>query len=95
MEQVIKSLSGYLNTANIPGFQPDAYLNGLNTSTAPVAGLAISGGGSQSGMTGLGLWQTFDDRSLPAVEAGTGGLAQCLSYLTGLSGGGLNTVIPL
>ena len=95
LEQVVKSLSGYLNTAGIPGFSVDAYLRGLNASTAPVAGLAISGGGSQSGMTGLGLWQTFDDRYPPAVKAGTGGLTQCLSYLSGLSGGGLNTVIPL
>jgi len=94
-EQVMKSLAPYLENANITGFQINQYLSKINASTVPIAGLAISGGGSQSGMGGLGLWQAFDARYPPAVKAGTGGLAQCLSYLTGLSGGGLNTVVPL
>ncbi|KIW33372.1 uncharacterized protein PV07_00229 [Cladophialophora immunda] len=92
---VVKALSSYLINANIPNFQPKAYLSKINASTAPVVGMAVSGGGSQSGMGGLGLWQAFDDRYPPAVKAGTGGLVQCLSYLTGLSGGGLTTVLPL
>ncbi|KIY04123.1 uncharacterized protein Z520_00815 [Fonsecaea multimorphosa CBS 102226] len=92
---VVKALSSYLNTANIPNYKPGGYLSKMNVSTAPVVGMAISGGGSQSGMGGLGLWQAFDDRYPPAVKAGTGGLVQCLSYLTGLSGGGLTTVLPL
>jgi lysophospholipase len=95
LANVVKSIPPYLKNANIPGFNLKAYLKKINASTAPVAGLAISGGGSQSGMGGLGLWQAFDSRYPPAVKAGTGGLAQCLSYVAGLSGGGLNTVLPL
>lgn len=57
--------------------------------------MAISGGGTQSSVGGLGLWQAFDERYPPAVEAGVGGLTQCLTYLTGLSGGGCVTVASL
>ncbi|OAP62721.1 hypothetical protein AYL99_01948 [Fonsecaea erecta] len=92
---VVKALSSYLTNANISNFQVKQYLSKINASTAPVVGMAISGGGSQSGMGGLGLFQAFDNRYPPAVKAGTGGLVQCLSYLTGLSGGGFTTVLPL
>lgn len=95
LAEVASSLKTYLPTADIPDFDVDAYLSKIDASNAPVAGMAISGGGSQSGMGGLGLWQAFDDRYKPAVKAGTGGLTQCLSYLSGLSGGGLTTVMPL
>lgn len=71
------------------------YTSKLTVNNAPVIGLAVSGGGSQSGLGGLGLWQAFDERYAPAVAAGTGGLQQCLTYLTGLSGGGLLTVSSL
>lgn len=93
--EVLKSLPQYLSSANIPDFNVSAFVSSLNSSHVPISGLAISGGGSTSGMGGLGIWQAFDSRYGPAVEAGTGGLAQCLSYFTGLSGGGLNTVLPL
>jgi lysophospholipase len=95
LPHVVKSLSSYLENANIPGFNTSQYLAQVNVSSAPIAGLAIAGGGSQSGMGGLGLWQAFDGRYAPAVQAGTGGLVQCLSYLSGLSGGGMYTVMPL
>ena len=92
--EVMKALPLYLTTANIPNFDIDAYMKSIGPS-GPISGLAICGGGSQSGMGGLGIWQALDDKYQPAVEAGTGGLAQCLTYLTGLSGGGLTTVLPL
>lgn len=93
--EVLKALPHYLATANIPDFDIDAYVENIGATNVPVSGLAISGGGSQSGMGGLGIWQAMDVRYQPAVEAGTGGLAQCLTYLTGLSGGGLTAVLPL
>ena len=95
LAEVASSLKSYLPTANIPGFDIDSYLSNIDYTNAPIAGMAISGGGSQSGMGGLGLWQAFDDRYKPSVEAGTGGLVQCLTYLSGLSGGGLTAVLPL
>lgn len=72
-----------------------AFTSQLNASNAPVAGLAISGGGTQSSLGGLGIWQAFDSREPNSVAARIGGLAQTLTYITGLSGGGLGTVAPL
>lgn len=92
---MVQSLHSYLPRANITGFDLEHYLSLVNTSNVPIVGLAISGGGTQSGLGGLGLWQAFDDRYPPAVKAGIGGLTQCLTYLTGLSGGGCVTVASL
>ena len=64
----------------------------LNDTFVPTVGLSISGGGSQSGIGGLGIWKAFDGRVDESVRAGTGGLTQVLMYLTGLSGGGAITV---
>ncbi|KAF3763282.1 FabD/lysophospholipase-like protein [Cryphonectria parasitica EP155] len=95
LTEVISSMKSYLTTANISGFDTESYLSKLNTTNAPILGLAISGGGSTSGMGGLGIWQAFDERYEPAVKAGTGGITQCLTYLTGLSGGGCIAVSTL
>lgn len=51
--------------------------------------MAISGGGYVSSLNGLGAYQAMDARYPPAVSARTGGLAQCLTYITGLSGGSI------
>lgn len=85
----------WLNRVNISGFDTQTYNDKLNTTNVPTIGLAISGGGSTSGIGGLGIWQAFDEGYKPAVEAGTGGIAQSLTYLTGLSGGGAITVSTL
>jgi len=89
------ALGDYLENAKIPDFNISNFTNSLKAEDAPVVGLAISGGGTQSGVGGLGIWQAFDSRYGPAVDAGTGGLTQLLSYLTGLSGGGAVTVAAL
>ena len=89
---VLGALKSYLPRANISGFDVDGYLTKLSNQSAPVIALAVSGGGSVSGLGGLGIWQAMDERYPPAVKAGTGGLGQCLTYLTGLSGGGYLTV---
>lgn len=64
----------------------------VNESIVPIVGMSISGGGTQSGIGGLGIWQAYDSRYPSAVAARTGGLTQLLSYITGLSGGGAVTV---
>ncbi|GKT79924.1 lysophosphoplipase A [Colletotrichum tofieldiae] len=94
-EKVIPALNSYLTLANIDGFDVRGYIQRLNTSNFPVVGLSISGGGTQSGIGGLGIWQAFDDRNPAAVAARTGGLTQVLTYITGLSGGGALTVSTL
>ncbi len=91
-KQVMTALQDYLNTANISDFDIQGYMDKLNESTVPIVGMSISGGGTQSGIGGLGVWQAYDARYPAAVAAGTGGLTQILSYITGLSGGGAVTV---
>lgn len=92
LEKVHAALGDYLENAAIPDFNITDFTSKLKKEDAPVIGLAISGGGTQSGVGGLGVYQAFDSRYAPAVEAGTGGLAQLFSYFTGLSGGGALTV---
>ncbi|OLN87827.1 Lysophospholipase 1 [Colletotrichum chlorophyti] len=94
-QKVIPALGSYLTLADISGFDIDGYIRQLNTSNFPVVGLSISGGGTQSGVGGLGVWQAFDARNPGAVSARTGGLTQVVSYISGLSGGGALTVSTL
>jgi lysophospholipase len=59
-----------------------------NSSFVPVTGLAFSGGGARAALSGYGAWQALDERYPPSRKAGTGGIAQALTYLSALSGGG-------
>lgn len=77
---------------SIKDFDVKKFVDKLNSSSAPVIGLSVSGGGTQSGLGGLGVWQAFDSRNEASKKARTGGLTQILSYITGLSGGGGLTV---
>ena len=95
LPNVVESLPAYLQAASIPGLSIDQYMAKVNASNVPITGIAVSGGGSQSGFGGLGMWQALDARYPPAQKAGTGGFVQTLTYMTGLSGGGLYFVAPL
>ena len=53
----------------------------------PTLGIATSGGGYRAALFGSGVLNALDGRNATAVEAGTGGLLQSASYLSGLSGG--------
>ncbi|KAI3582955.1 acyl transferase/acyl hydrolase/lysophospholipase [Fusarium oxysporum f. sp. albedinis] len=91
-KQIIPNLENYLKLANITNFNVTNYINKLKSDDVPIVGLSVSGGGTQSGLGGLGVWQAFDARSAIARAARTGGLTQLFSYITGLSGGGAVTV---
>jgi lysophospholipase len=86
---ILKALVDYLPLANMTDFNTTQYLQNItsNASYVPTSAFAISGGGYKSCLTGLGVWQAMDARYPDAISARTGGLAQCLTYLTGLSGG--------
>lgn len=56
-------------------------------STGPNVGIAASGGGFRAALVGAGVFDAFDGRNATAVSAGTGGILQTASYMTGLSGG--------
>lgn len=92
---MVDALGPYLRLANIRDFDVDEFVGDLNDTNYPVIGLSISGGGTQSGFGGLGIWQAFDNRYPGAVGARTGGITQLLSYLSGLSGGGALTVATM
>ncbi|KAM5347248.1 hypothetical protein ACJ41O_010253 [Fusarium nematophilum] len=94
-DRIIPNLRDYLDLANIAGFNVSSFIEELDSSNFPIVGLSVSGGGSQSGLGGLGVWQAYDARSAMSREARTGGLTQVLSYVTGLSGGGAITVAIL
>ncbi|KAF9502000.1 phospholipase B [Pleurotus eryngii] len=53
----------------------------------PKVGMAIPGGGLRSAQYGAACLNGLDSRNERAKQAGTGGLLQVSSYLTGLSGG--------
>ncbi|RDB16981.1 Lysophospholipase 1 [Hypsizygus marmoreus] len=53
----------------------------------PKVGMAIPGGGLRAALYGAGCLGALDARNDSAKAAGTGGLLQVTSYLTGLSGG--------
>jgi lysophospholipase len=54
---------------------------------APKLGVAISGGSFRSFLNAAGILSAMDKRLPEAVEAGTGGLLQSMSYIAGESGG--------
>ena len=56
-------------------------LSAFNCSSFPKIGIAISGGGSRAGVL-----SALDARDKSAKAAGTGGILQVTSYLSGLSG---------
>lgn len=53
----------------------------------PVIAYANSGGGWRSSFTGIGGLRAFDEKYPAAVQQGTGGLLQSMTYFAGLSGG--------
>lgn len=49
--------------------------------------MAVSGGGYRAALYGAGTLSGFDSRNTSSSSAGTGGLLQLTTYLSGLSGG--------
>ena len=61
-------------------------LSSFNASL-PNVSLAFSGGGYRAAQYAAGVISAFDARNSSSKSAGTGGLVQVASYLSGLSGG--------
>ena len=61
-------------------------LSSFNSSSFPKVGIAISGGGLRAALYGAGVLSALDARNESAKAAGTGGLLQVTSYMSGLSG---------
>jgi lysophospholipase len=87
---VLAELAIYLERLEIPDFNVTKYLGHMQASNfrdVPIMGLAISGGGWASAYTGTGGLRALDRRLPAAVQQKTGGLLQCMAYMSGLSGG--------
>lgn len=63
-------------------------LGGGEVPDGMTVGMAVSGGGYRAAIVGGGIMNAFDGRNTSSVQAGTGGLLQGVSYMSGLSGGG-------
>lgn len=90
----LAALKGFFGRVSLGGgFDAVSYLDSLasgngSNSSLPTIGIAISGGGYRSLMTGAGVVKAFDSRTPNATSAGQlGGLLQSATYVAGLSGG--------
>lgn len=61
-------------------------LSSLNSSSFPKVGIAIGGVGLRGAQYGAAVLSALDARNESAKAAGTGGLLQVTSYLSGVSG---------
>ena len=84
------ALGQYLTNAGLNNFDVNSYISRLNASNyenVPLIGLGVSGGGYASAIMGAGIVRALDSREEVSVKAGTGGLLQAMSFLSGQSGG--------
>ncbi|KAK5270578.1 hypothetical protein LTR99_005020 [Exophiala xenobiotica] len=87
---VLDAFTSYLSRLNITDLNVTALRKAMQKNQnagVPVIGMAISGGGWASSLTGTGALRAFDARFPNAIDQRTGGILQSLSYLSGLSGG--------
>ena len=68
-------------------------LSSLNSTSFPKVGIAIGGSGLRAAQYGAGVLSALDSRNESAKAAGTGGLLQVTSYLSGLSGASQSQLI--
>lgn len=69
-QKVLNSIKSYLGRLKFEDFDVDNYVKKIECDdmSVPTIGMAISGGGWSSGMTGTGALRAFDDRFAPSVE---------------------------
>ena len=84
-------LSNVQATANVSRITLPAYLTqilgGRNPFHFPRLAITTSGGGYRSAIFAAGVINALDGRNQTSASAGTGGLLQSATYVTGLSGG--------
>ncbi len=75
------------SSAVLPQYVDAILLGSLGKDAFPTLGIASSGGGHRAAIFGAGVLNALDGRNQTSVRAGTGGLLQTATYLSGLSGG--------
>lgn len=71
----------------LPTYVADILSGRHSAAALPTLGIATSGGGDRAAIFGAGVLNAFDARNASSAHAGTGGLLQAATYLSGLSGG--------
>ncbi|KAI9006329.1 lysophospholipase catalytic domain-containing protein [Hyaloraphidium curvatum] len=76
----------YLNNLKVPGVTVSSF---VNSTKLPKVAMVISGGGYRAMLNGAGVFNGIDERATGTINGNdtTGGIAQLLTYLGGLSGG--------
>jgi lysophospholipase len=80
----------YFQTVQGTGIFLPPYVGSLlnsETHESPTLGIATSGGAYRAAIFGAGIMTALDGRNATSRVAGTGGLLQAATYLSGLSGG--------
>jgi lysophospholipase len=82
----LSNVQASINASNItlPDYVSKILSKGNNQ---PTLGISVSGGGHRAALFGDGIVNALDGRSGTSVQAGTGGLLQAATYLSGLSSG--------
>lgn len=87
-EKTNEALIDFLtNVAQLNNFDAEDFINEYADDHNITIGLAFSGGGYRSMLTGAGSIQALDSRYRPSLSRALGGILQSSSYITGLSGG--------
>ncbi|TBU46848.1 lysophospholipase [Dichomitus squalens] len=73
--------------AALPPYVDELLLGQRGHGALPKLGIATSGGGYRAAIFGAGIMNALDGRNQTSVKAGTGGILQTATYLSGLSGG--------
>ncbi|POS84141.1 hypothetical protein EPUL_005125, partial [Erysiphe pulchra] len=90
-QKTIQPLIDWLSFISIAEFDTTSYIKSVqkNSENLPNIGIAISGGGYRSLMSGAGFLAAADVRTNASTSPGhIGGLLQASTYVSGLSGGG-------
>ncbi|KAH9832909.1 lysophospholipase [Rhodofomes roseus] len=83
----LSSVEGSASGSSLPAYVSEILGGNYGWTAYPRLGIAASGGGYRAATFGAGVLNALDGRNVSAVAAGTGGLLQAATYLTGLSGG--------
>ena len=89
--EYLTNVQSFLETSqtniSLPEYVSELLTGEFGATRLPRLGIATSGGGYRAAIFGAGILNALDGRNQTSVKAGTGGLLQAATYLSGLSGG--------
>ena len=89
--EYLTNVQSFLETSqtniSLPEYVSELLTGEFGATRLPRLGIATSGGGYRAAIFGAGIMNALDSRNQVSVKAGTGGVLQAATYLSGLSGG--------